>query len=747
MTLAPLKDVVVRDGETESTSADPAFLLSSERGRLPFGWCKIFFHVAATDIPLTPLLYVDTGGGFSEDDTVCLAPTFATGTVSCVAYLPPGLTALRFDPAVQPGRFRIENFTIREIDKLQLLVRAIRHYRGRVFRGAGYMFRNGLTAPKRRILNDLLPNHTRRDYESWIALYDTLSSADRVAIAVAVATLPRRPLISVVMPVYNSPEEYLVRALDTVRAQLYPNWELCIADDASTKPHVAQVLERYAALDSRIKVEWRQKNGHISAASNSALALATGEFVALMDHDDELPSHALYRVAVEINRHPDLDILYSDEDHIDETGRRYNPYFKSDWDINRLCGQNMVSHLGVYRRSLLEEIGGFREGYEGSQDYDLVLRAAERTMPERIRHVPMILYHWRVFSHSASFSTSSLDTATDAARRAVGDYFARRGIAARIGPAPGAESYSRVEFPVPSPQPLVSLIVPTRDKLEILRPCVDGLLHRTDWPELEVLIVDNDSEAPETLNYFADLQQQEGKRVRVLHYAGPFNYSAINNHAVRAARGSLIGLINNDIDVISPGWLAEMVSYAIQPEVGAVGAKLYFGDDTIQHAGVVTGINGVANHIHKHLPRNHPGHFGSLHLVRSVTCVTAACLVMRRAVFNEVGGLDEEQLKVAFNDVDLCLRVRKAGYLVVWTPHAELYHLESVSRGLDTAPDKIERIKGEVQVMCDRWDEVLTLDPYYNPNLTLDDCTGGLAFPPRTEKPWLGSVSHKRAGV
>ena len=739
MVLVPLKDVTVNAGKVESVSSDPAFLLCSDRGRLPSGWCEIAFRVVATDIPLMPLLYVDTGGGFSEGDTVRLPPATATatGVISCVAYLPQGLVALRFDPTERRGCFRIEDFTIREIGKLRLLLRTILHYRGRMLVDVGSdLFRHGPAATKRRILSELLGDHARRDYESWIALYDTLSPADQEAITVDVAALPRRPLISVVMPVYNVPEEYLVRALDTVRAQLYPDWELCIADDASTKPYVAQVLKRYAALDSRIKVEWRQKNGHISAASNSALALATGEFVALMDHDDELPPHALYRVAVEINRHPDLDILYSDEDHIDEAGRRYNPYFKSDWDGDRLCGQNMVSHLGVYRRSLLEEIGGFREGYEGSQDYDLVLRAAERTRPERIRHVPMILYHWRVFSHSSSFSTRSLDIATTAARRAVADHFARCGIVAKVSPAPGAEDHSRVEFPVPSPQPLVSLIVPTRDKLELLRPCVNGLLHRTNWSEMEVLIVDNNSESPETIKYFKEIQLLESGRVRVLPYAGPFNYSAINNHAVRAARGSLIGLINNDIDVISPDWLTEMVSHAIRPEVGAVGAKLYYADNTIQHAGAVTGINGVANHIHKHQPRNHPGYFGSLRLVRNVTCVTAACLVMRRAVFDEVGGFDEERLKIAFNDVDLCLRLRKAGYLVVWTPHAELYHLESVSRGFDNTPDKIERFKGEVQAMSERWGEVLPHDPYYNPNLTLDDCNAGLAFPPRIEKPW-----------
>jgi len=604
----------------------------------------------------------------------------------------------------------------------------------RIVRGLFYLHRHGFAATKRRILQELTPDW--RSYENWIALYDTLGPEDRRAIAADIARMPVRPLISVVMPVYNPPERFLIRALDTVRAQFYPDWELCIADDASTEPHVARVLERYAALDSRIKIVWRKENGHIAAASNSALALAGAEFVAMMDHDDELTPHALYRVAVEINRHPDLDLLYSDEDKIDEDGRRHDPFFKPDWDLDRLCGQNMVNHLAVYRRALIQEIGGFRGGYEGSQDYDLVLRAAERTKPSRIRHVPEILYHWRVFSGSSAFSTRHADTAIAAARRAVADHFSRRGIAVRIGPAPGANAYTRVEFPLPSPRPLVSLIVPTRDRVDLLRPCVEGLLHRTDWPELEVLIVDNGSEAAETLGYLDDIQRREEGRVRVLPHAGPFNYSAINNSAVRAARGSLIGLVNNDIGVISPDWLGEMVRHAVRPEVGAVGAKLYYGDGTLQHAGVVTGIQGVAGHIYSRLPREHPGDAGSLRLARNVSCITAACLVMRKAVFEEVGGLDAERLKVAFNDVDLCLRLRRAGYLIVWTPHAELYHLESASRGPDTAPDKVERFNAEIRTMKERWGGALTRDPCYNANLTLEDCGGGPAFPPRTEKPW-----------
>jgi GT2 family glycosyltransferase len=734
MTLTPLQDVAAKGDGFVSTGVDPAFLLTSDQRRVPSGWCLVSYRIVHTSVPLAPRLYIDIGSGFGEHNVIRLPPALS-GVVEALVVLPSGAKALRFDPTDRAGTFAVTDLGITEIGKLQVLARATRRYRGRVLRGLSYMRLYGLAAVKQKILRDLLPVDTAADYDTWVGLYDTLTAADREAIADDVARMTSRPLISIIMPVYNTPEPYLRRALDTVLDQLYPNWELCIADDASKLPHVAEVLAEYAARDTRVKVVRREHNGHISAASNTALEIAKGEFIALMDHDDELPAHALYLAAREIVCYPDVDVIYSDEDKIDENGRRYDPYFKSDWNPDLFHGQNMVSHLGVFRRTLLTAVHGFRVGYEGSQDYDLVLRAVEKTNGARIRHIPHILYHWRVFSSSSSFSTVALPTATDAARRALQDHFDRVGLAATVGPAPGAEWYSRITYPLPDPAPMVSLLVPTRDKVELLRQCVEGLLGETDYPNLEVLVLDNNSQEAETLAYFAELEGRA--RVRVLSYDGPFNFSAVNNFGVRHARGEILGLINNDIKVIEPGWLSEMVRHAIRSEVGAVGAKLYYADDTIQHAGVVTGINGVANHIHKHLPREHPGYFGRLRLVQNMTCVTAACLLMRRSVYDEVGGLDEANLAVAFNDIDLCLRVREKGYLVVWTPFAELYHLESASRGSDMAPDKIARFTREIRHMHDRWGTTLTNDPYYNPNLTLDDVNFALAFPPRTEKPWL----------
>jgi GT2 family glycosyltransferase len=574
------------------------------------------------------------------------------------------------------------------------------------------------------------------NYKRWIRDFDTLSESDRDKIRAHILQLEYQPLISVVMPVYETSEPLLRQAIDSVRNQLYPRWELCIADDASQAPHIEAVLRQAAAGDARIKWIRREINGHISAASNSALALATGEFVALMDHDDLLAGHALYEVAVALNRNPNFDIIYSDEDQIDEDGLRYSPYFKTDWNIDLLLGHNMISHLGVYRRTLLERVGGFREGFEGSQDYDLALRCADETSPALIYHIPAVLYHWRRNYGAVTFSESQSAKCSDAARRAIGDHLKRRNEAGEVKPHPLLAGWSQVVRPVPRSTPLVSLIVPTRDHAGLLVGCVEGLLHRTDYPEIEVLIVDHDSQLPETFELFDNLRKNP--RIRIVPYSGEFNYSAINNMAVAQAKGSIIGLINNDIEVINPDWLSEMVSLAILDGVGAVGAKLIYPDGRVQHGGVVLGADGVANHFNHLLPRRAAGYFGRNLLTSSVSAVTGACMIVRKSVFEEVGGLNETDLAVAFNDVDFCLKLRKRGYRNIWTPHAELYHHESASRGSEDRPEKRARFKSEIQYMIAAWGPELQHDPFYSDNFSTEiGQSFQLAFPPRRQNPWL----------
>lgn len=535
------------------------------------------------------------------------------------------------------------------------------------------------------------------------------------------------------MPVYNTDERWLRRAIESVQHQLYSNWELCIADDRSTDPRVGEVLREIQSSDPRLRIHFREVNGHISAASNSALALASGEFIVLLDHDDVLPRHALAAVVHELNRHPDADIVYSDEDRIDEAGRRYDPYFKPDWNPELFYSQNLISHLGVYRTAMVRQVGGFREGFEGSQDYEMALRVVEETQPARIRHIPLILYHWRAIPGSAALDVHQKSYATDAARLAVEAHFTRTGVEATIEPAPHAPYYQRIRYKVPEPRPHVTIIIPTKDRTELLSTCVTSIVSRSTYRQFDVLIVDNGSTEPESHAYFERVQQDPC--ISVLRIDGPFNFSRINNQAAARARGSLLCFLNNDTEVISPDWLEEMVSLAVRDGVGAVGAMLYYPSNTMQHAGVVLGLGGIASHPHRGERRGMPGNYGRAALTQTMSAVTAACMVLRKDTFEAVGGFDET-LAVAYNDVDLCLRLGARGFRNVWTPYAELYHFESVSRGDDLHGANLPRFLAESQAMRDRWQGQLDADPYYNPNLSLTRADLWFAYPPRHPRPW-----------
>jgi glycosyltransferase involved in cell wall biosynthesis/predicted nucleic acid-binding Zn-ribbon protein len=565
------------------------------------------------------------------------------------------------------------------------------------------------------------------DYAGWVVSYDTLNAETRRRIRARARALDRQPLISVILPVYNTPEVWLSKAIESVRRQLYPHWELCIADDASTKPHVRRTLEKFQEQDSRIKVCWREANGHISAASNSALDLAQGEFVALLDHDDELAPHALYAVAAELNAHPEADLIYSDEDKIDEQGQRFSPYFKPDWNPDLFLGQNYLCHLLVYRTECVREAGGFRTGVEGCQDWDLALRVIERIPAGHIRHIPRVLYHWRAISGSTALALEEKTYIRDSAARVLQEHCERTGMNAVMEAVPGG--HWRLRHALPDPPPLISIIIPTRNHLEVLRRGVESVLAQSTYPHYEIIIVDNQSDDPDTLEYLAEPGDE---RIRVLRYDSAFNYSAINNFAVARARGELVCLLNNDMETLTADWMEEMAGHALRPEIGAVGAMLYYPNDTIQHAGCVLGIGGVAGHAFKTFPRGTDGQFNRARLVQNYTAVTAACLMIRKNTFEQVGGLEEKRLRVGFNDIDFCLRVHRAGYRNLWTPFAEFYHHESISRGLEDTPEKHHRFQAEVAYMRERWAETLDHDPAYNPNLTLLHEDFSLAWPPQT---------------
>lgn len=567
----------------------------------------------------------------------------------------------------------------------------------------------------------------RNDYTEWVHRYDTLDAAARAELRAEMQGFARQPLISVVLPVFNPPLEFLEQAIDSVRAQIYPHWELCIADDASTDPRIRTVLERYRREDSRIRIVYREHNGHIAASTNSALALASGEFVALFDHDDLLAEHALWWVTEAINRQPDAGLIYTDEDKVDAGNRRFDPNFKPDLNPELLLAQNMVCHLGVYRTALVRELGGFQEGYNGAQDHDLALRVIERLAPRQVVHIPKVLYHWRAISGSTALAAGEKNYAAEAGRKAVGAHLTRRGIAAEVLEAPMAPGMYRVRFARPSPLPLVSILIPTRDRADLLGLCLDALLARSSYDNFEVIIIDNGSTEEATRQLFARLPAE---RVQIVRDESPFNFSALNNRAAGMARGSILCLMNNDIEILTSDWLEEMVSFAIRDEIGCVGARLWYPDGRLQHAGCILGVGGVAAHAHKNLQRGYAGYFGRALLHQSFSAVTAACLVVRRDVFEQVGGM-EEQLGVAFNDVDFCLKVSTAGYRNVWTPYAELVHHESATRGDDNAPEKLARFSAEIAFIQRRWGAKLQRDPAYNPNLSAYYDDFSYAWPPR----------------
>ena len=568
----------------------------------------------------------------------------------------------------------------------------------------------------------------RNDYSEWVRRYDTLDEAARNAIRKRITEMENPPLISVVMPTYNSNPKWLAEAIESVQGQLYPHWELCIADDASPDPAVRPLLEKYAREDARIKLVFREQNGHISAASNSALQLVAGDWVALLDHDDLLSEHALYCVANSIIENPSVHLIYSDEDKINEVGSRHSPYFKCDWNPDLFYSHNMITHLGVYRTELVKKIGGFRIGFEGAQDYDLALRCIECILPSQIVHIPRILYHWRVHNGSTAKSSDSKPYAMLAGERAINEHFSRTGVKGKVTFV--GHGY-QVEYNLPEKPPLVSIIIPTRNGQELLEKCVNSILDKTTYENYEIIIVDNGSDDPGACGYLNKIKQN--KRISVIRDESPFNYSYLNNKAVDISRGEIIALLNNDIEVITPDWLTVMVSHAIRPGIGAVGAKLWYTNKTLQHGGVILGIGGYAGHAHKHFHDGSPGYAGRLHLTHNVSAVTGACLIVKKEIFNNVGRLDEINLPIAYNDVDLCLRIRQSGYRNVWTPRAELFHHESATRGYEDTPEKLARFNKEAGYLKERWGDRLCSDPYYSPNLTLNFEDFSYAWPPRIE--------------
>lgn len=522
----------------------------------------------------------------------------------------------------------------------------------------------------------------------------------------------RKPLISIVVPVYNTPQVFLRQMIESVQNQSYSEWELCIGNASPENKEMKKILEEYKN-DARIKEVEIPENKGISQNTNRAMEIASGEWIGLLDHDDLLAPNALYEIAKAVNEHPDAEVIYTDEDKVTtDLKEHFQPHLKPDFNLDLLRSNNYICHFFVASRDLIKRVGGFRPEFNGAQDYDLILRCTEQA--KQIVHIPKILYHWRVHKASTADNPASKMYAFDAGKRAIEEHLVRCRTKGTVQHTKDLGFY-RVKYEVCG-EPLVSLIIPNKDQSEALKKCLDSIREKTSYRNYEIIIVENNSEEPET---FAFYKKIAGEKIKIVTWEGEFNYSAINNFGVRHARGDYLLLLNNDVEIINGDWLTEMLSHCQRKEVGIVGAKLYYPDNTIQHAGIIIGIGGVAGSVFVGLPRAFSGYLHKASIQLDLSAVTAACMLVKRSVFEQVGGL-EEKLKVAFNDVDFCLRVREKGYLVVYDPYAELYHYESKTRGAEDTKEKIRRFQTEIEYMRSHWIGLLKKgDPYYNCNLSL----------------------------
>jgi GT2 family glycosyltransferase len=563
-------------------------------------------------------------------------------------------------------------------------------------------------------------------YQHWIELYDTLDDDSRRSLLDRIGRLEERPVVSIVFPVYNTREDFLREAIDSVRAQLYDRWELCISDDASTEPHVAKILTEYETIDDRIRVVRRESNGHISASSNSAVELSRGDWLCLMDHDDILAEHALAVSVLAIADAPNAGLLYSDEDHIDDLGIRGTPYFKPDFDPLLILGQNYFSHLCMMRADLVRAVGGFREGYEGSQDWDLVLRVLERLRPDQVLHVPHVLYHWRAHSESTASSLSAKPYVVEASRRVVQEHLDRTGVDAHVSTVWGS-SFNRVRWGMPSPPPRVSVIVLPRSGVRLTR-CIESIRTRSTYPNFEIVLLDDGASRPPMRQFIRD----RAEWLTIIEHRDDVSDSEQRNIAARQSTGDILIFVHDDVEVLTDTWIEEIVGVLCYPGIGSAGIKLLYPDLSIQHAGITIGIGGTVGYPHRRLfDRLSIGYFGRLMLVQCPSAVSWACLGVRREAFDAVGGFSTEHFTGVFGDIDFCLRLHEAGWRTGWTPHAEMLHYELPEDTRGVEGENGVRFDRDIRYLNVRWRQWVENDPAYNPNLSLAHETFPLAWPPR----------------
>lgn len=521
------------------------------------------------------------------------------------------------------------------------------------------------------------------------------------------------PLISVVVPAYHTPPLFLRQMLDSLVAQTYGGWELCIANGSPDDKEMEAVLEEYEKRDSRIRHENLKENLGIAENTNAAFRMAKGEFIGLLDHDDLLAPNALYEIVLALEKNPEADVVYTDEDKVTtDLKEHFQPHLKPDFNLDLLRSNNYICHFFTVRREIVEQVGGFRKEFDGAQDYDFIFRCTEEA--RKILHIPEILYHWRTHKESTADNPASKMYAFEAGKRAIEAHLKRTGTDGEVSHTPDLGFY-RVKYPVKG-EPLISIIIPNKDEKESLEACLKSIWEKTTYKNYEIIVVENNSTSDEIFQYYKEISQ---KGVRLLRWKKEFNYSAINNFGAAHAKGEFLLFLNNDVTVITPDWLTELAGLCQRKEVGAAGVKLLYPDNTIQHAGCVIGIGGIAGHMFVDMPANRTGYLHKASLLQDMSAVTAACMIVKKQVFDQVGGFTEE-LAVAFNDVDLCLKINKAGSLVVYDPYVQLYHMESKTRGAEDSKEKVRRFQTEIEYMRCHWLDILKNgDPYYNKNLSL----------------------------
>jgi len=677
---------------------------------------------------ITSELYFDTGAGYSQEN--CLTRSYASGEAQeyilhkrFLAY------PLRYDPDNRPGKLLIQNLSFYTWSTKASYASLVRDCARRLSdptqanQGNALSKAAGLTPTSS--FDDAYSHYLRGDcepvknpYSLW-AKYIEKSALLKHSKA---SQNSGHTKFSIVMPVYNTDPNHLRACINSVCSQNYTNWELCIVDDNSSRVETKDELLAHSNLDARIKIHFRENNGHICNATNDAIGMVTGQRICFLDHDDILASHALQSIESAIHANPQARLIYSDEDFLDLHGNRISPHFKSDWNRHLLYSHNYITHLVCCDTDLVKQAGGLRVGTEGSQDYDFLLRISNILEDNEIYHIPEILYHWRISETSTAGSSSAKPYTVAAGQKALVDAFEQRGESVTVRTHDHNNFYV-VSWDLPgNKEPKVSIIIPTRNGYALLKNCISSILDKTNYRNYEIIIIDNGSDDPAILEYFESIHgsNDSGVSIDVLRFDEPFNYSRINNYGFAHSSGELICLLNNDTEVIEPDWLRVLASHAVRKEIGCVGAKLLYSDDTIQHAGIILSLGGYAGHSHKGIDNRSSGYFLRPHITQEVSAVTGACLVLRAEVFAEVNGLEETLFAVAYNDVDLCLKVKTAGYVNLYAHNATLYHYESKTRGYEDSPEKLARFKKEQINLSKTWGHLLHQDFCYSPNLTKD---------------------------